>query len=220
MSDHDASYFSVYEQIRKEAKDGDILLVSGSGAISLMIRAATFSKMSHVAVFLWIDSGLWVFEAKEFQGLRFVPASLYIKDQLDAGRNIYFGRAPKVVRESENMVYDTAMNYRNASYGYHALFTVLAAQIMSRYYKGIEIDSDSVVCSILVQKIWEACGHEFPRLMSPGYFVDESDFTVKIKSMTADIGDDENDLKVIAPGVIVDENEVKPEAEKEPDNTV
>ena len=178
--------YSDYRQIRANARNGDVLMVSGSGPISLMIRAATFSRMSHVALLLWIDEGLWVFEAKEFQGLRFMPASLYVKDAIDSNTGIYFGLAPYVVHTAGNIVYDTAMNYRKASYGYRALFSVLAAQLASRWFKGVKVDSDAVVCSILIQRVWEACGHDFSRLMSPGMFTDECRYTVPIRSMSED----------------------------------
>ena len=182
----DLSEYSTYETLRPNVKDGDIILVSGTSPISLTIRAATFSKMSHVALFFWIEKALMVFEAKEGVGLRFAPASLYVRDYLSKNTNIYFGRAPNIVHEKENIVYDTAISYRDASYGYHALVTVLAAQIAAHFNLDMTIDSDAVVCSILVQRVWEACGHEFPRLMAPGLFVDECQFITPIRQLKLD----------------------------------
>jgi len=117
-------------------------------------------------------------------GLRFAPASLYVRDYLNKGTNIYYGRAPSIVHNTENTVYDTAISYRDASYGYHALITVLTAQIAAHFNLNMKIDTDAVVCSILVQRVWEACGHDFPRLMAPGLFVDECQFITPIRQMS------------------------------------
>ena len=170
--------YGFYENIRAHAKDGDVLLVSSTSAVGLAIRAATFGKMSHVATFLWIDDGLWIYEAREFVGIIFKPASLYIRDCLEEGTNIYFGRSPEMVRAKPHVVYDAAMSHRKGTYGYRALGIVLLSQILDR-----PIETDAIVCSILAQRMWEATGVKFERLCSPQMFTDYCQSVTRIRGM-------------------------------------
>lgn len=59
-----------YGQAREVIRDGDLLAWSGTGPISLAIRAVTFSKFSHVGIACWMYGRLWSLEVGEFGGGR------------------------------------------------------------------------------------------------------------------------------------------------------
>lgn len=151
-----------YADIRETACNGDVISVSGTSIISLLIRAFTFGKLSHTAMLVWKDGGLWIYEIKEGVGIRWSPASLYFKDLLDDGKNFYYSPAPEEVRSQPELVHDTLMSTRKVSYGYLAVFTVLRSQIRNK-----PITTDALVCSLLAQRVFEACGITFERLASP-----------------------------------------------------
>ena len=82
-----------YEKVRDRVQDGDLLLCSADDAFSKLIRWATRSPWSHVAVafrFASIDRVL-VLEAVEKIGVRAVPLSTFIS-RTSAGVTPYPGR--------------------------------------------------------------------------------------------------------------------------------
>lgn len=52
-----------YESIRRDLKTGDILLFSGTGFVSWLIKRITFSKYSHVGMVYVIDRNVYCWES-------------------------------------------------------------------------------------------------------------------------------------------------------------
>lgn len=77
-----------YENCRPLIKSGDILLCSGNGFFSNMIKKATRSKWSHVSFIINIESidRLMVLESVESIGVRAVPLSSYIFNYNGSGK--------------------------------------------------------------------------------------------------------------------------------------
>ena len=71
---------AIYEAVRDEIRTGDLLLASGSSAMSKMIQAGTDSVMSHVGVLLRIDSinRILVIESVESIGVRPCTLNKYV----------------------------------------------------------------------------------------------------------------------------------------------
>lgn len=69
-----------YEEIRGEVRDGDLLLCSSNDAFSRLIRWATRSPWSHVAIAFRMDEidRVMVLECVERLGVRAVPLSSFI----------------------------------------------------------------------------------------------------------------------------------------------
>lgn len=82
-----------YEQVRSEVRTGDLLLCSGTGAFSEIIKAATESDFSHVGFIVRIDSidRIFVFESVESVGVRSVVLSSYVNNYCGSGKG-YPGR--------------------------------------------------------------------------------------------------------------------------------
>ncbi len=74
-----------YQSIRAQINNGDLLLCSGNGAFSDLIKKGTDSIWSHVAFILRLDSidRVMVLESVESQGVRTVPLSNYVYDYKD-----------------------------------------------------------------------------------------------------------------------------------------
>lgn len=82
-----------YERVRSELRTGDLLLCSGTGIFSELIKAATESEFSHVGFIVRnneIDR-LFVYESVESVGVRPVVLSNYVKNYLGSGSG-YPGR--------------------------------------------------------------------------------------------------------------------------------
>jgi Permuted papain-like amidase enzyme, YaeF/YiiX, C92 family len=76
-----------YDDVRPQIRSGDLLLCSGSRAMSRMIQHSTNSPYSHVAM-LWRLENLeriLVLESVESIGVRFVPLGHYINDYNHTG---------------------------------------------------------------------------------------------------------------------------------------
>lgn len=69
-----------FEAIKSRVRDGDLLLCSGTATFSRLIRWATMSPWSHVALaYRWPQVGrIMVFESVEKIGVRTVPLSRFI----------------------------------------------------------------------------------------------------------------------------------------------
>jgi hypothetical protein len=82
-----------YERVRSEVCTGDLLLCSGTGAFSEIIKAATESEFSHVGFIVRIDAidRIFVFESVESVGVRSVVLSSYVNNYLGSGKG-YPGR--------------------------------------------------------------------------------------------------------------------------------
>lgn len=150
-----------YPTLRKLAKDGDVLMLEGQGLVSLLVRMATGQQISHVAMLVWIDGGLWVAEMQELRGYRLTPASARVPELCQAGF-VYFGQAGIV---STSAILDTVKHFRGARYSYWTLFTVWLAQLF-RFRAPAKL-----VCSTFVQRCWEAAGKTFTQTADPGDFM-------------------------------------------------
>jgi Permuted papain-like amidase enzyme, YaeF/YiiX, C92 family len=77
-----------YDRFRPLARDGDIMLCSGSAVFSTLIQKATGSIFSHVGFVMWLRSidRLMVLESVESIGVRTVPISNYLSDYSGSGK--------------------------------------------------------------------------------------------------------------------------------------
>jgi hypothetical protein len=69
-----------YDEIRKQVRDGDLLLCSANDVFSRLIRWATKSRWSHVAIAFRMEEidRVMVLECVEKMGVRAVPLSAFI----------------------------------------------------------------------------------------------------------------------------------------------
>lgn len=155
-----------YEEMRKVARSGDVLLCEKRGFISAMIRILTAQQISHVALLVWMDGTLWVAEMKEFKGYSLMPASLWVQDRLSEKTRLYFGTAPLVVYDNEKYLMQEVLHYRNDSYGYLSLFRVWLGQLIPGRRRNRKL-----VCSTFVARVWEACSVVFERTPAPGEYL-------------------------------------------------
>lgn len=153
-----------YEELRRCARSGDALLVSGKGFFSRIIRIATATNISHVAMLVWISDTLWVAEMKEGRGYTLTPASIWVLDATESA-TVYYGKAPAVVRNNGERVTERALHYRNRKYGWLSLSRVWLGQFFRGYRKTL-----TIVCSTFVGRVWnEASGHNlFSKIPTPG----------------------------------------------------
>lgn len=162
-----------YAEIREQAIDGDVMLVEGRGFVSRFIRAFTGQNISHVAILIWINNGLYVVEMKERIGFRMMPASQWVKQ---AGHILYYGKAPDGVRTYPQIARQAALKLRGEKYGYLSLFGVWLSQFSGKNRKGRQL-----VCSTAIQRVWNACGYRFDQTPDPGDFVRLCQFVSKLE---------------------------------------
>lgn len=84
---------SDYDAVRSQIRNGDLLFCSGKHPFSELIKAATDSIWSHVAIVLRLDSidRIMVLESVESAGVRAVPLSSYVNNYQGSGKG-YKGR--------------------------------------------------------------------------------------------------------------------------------
>lgn len=82
-----------YERICKEVQTGDLLLCSGTGSFSEIIKSVTESDFSHVGFIVRMNTidRIFVFESVESMGVRPVVLRNYVNDYLGSGKG-YPGR--------------------------------------------------------------------------------------------------------------------------------
>jgi len=82
-----------YEELRPQIRTGDLFLCSGRDAFSRLIRAATRSPWSHVALALRLDEidRVMALESVARLGVRIVPLSSFVSAS-SSGRKPYPGR--------------------------------------------------------------------------------------------------------------------------------
>ena len=152
-----------YSEVREHAANGDLLLLEGKGPVGRFIRVVTGQQISHVAMLLWLDEGLWVAEMRN-AGYSFAPASQRIPEMQEQGI-VYWGKAPRQVRNRPIHIHEKALSFRGSRYSWWSLVTVWCAQVLKRQMPR------NLVCSTFVEKVWEAAGWNFHQTPDPGDFV-------------------------------------------------
>ena len=154
-----------YSAVRAWASNGDVIGVKGTNFIGKAIRFFTQEKYSHVALFVWHEGGLWVYEFLGRGGYQCTPASQWF--QLRKGQDIWVGKAPAVVRTVPERVMLSASSFRSSfikqQYGFLSYITIALAQITKS-----RPDTALKVCSTFVQHVWEQCGYRFTVTPDPG----------------------------------------------------
>lgn len=152
-----------YSLVRDSAATGDLLLLEGSGPVGVFIRVATGQQISHVAMLVWINEGLWVAEMRN-SGYSLTPASQRVPEMLEQGI-VYWGKAPNRVRIRPILIQKRALSFRGERYSWWSLAAVWCAQVFKRTLPR------SLVCSTFIEEVWQAAGWDFSQTPDPGDFM-------------------------------------------------
>ena len=160
-----------YTVAREFIKTGDVVGCEGKSIIQLMIRKATGQSFNHIAMFVWIETGLYVFEFVEGTGFQFKPASVWIQDRLKKKEFLYWGKAPSIIFENEKKILDHVTTIREGkkhdrNYNYWELPVLWASQ-----YFGFNVEALSGVCSTSIAKAWEEAGYKWKKSPRPGDYM-------------------------------------------------
>jgi len=142
------------------------MMVQGFGLVSMLIRAFTGERISHIGMLVWLGDGLFVSEFVEFKGYQLLPASLWLQDRLSDGSHIFYGKAPQKVRSNASDISRDAFTWRNKHYGYLSLLKIWWSQITKS-----KVSTKRVVCSTYIQAMWSRY-FKFPKTSDPGDFMD------------------------------------------------
>jgi len=178
-----------YAELRRKAGIGDVLLVSGDDAMSRLLRAATASQYSHIAVLVWLEGGLWVSEVKPKTGYTLTHASKRIPQMLAQG-TVRWGAAPIVV--ARRLMLRAVTRYRDGAgddaldpgYSYWSGLTVWLSQLT-----GYALPH-RMICSTYAQEVWEAGGLTFDGPADP------EDFEHRIEKLVRIDGDADSSMEV------------------------
>ena len=75
-----------FDEAKKEIKTGDILFCNGNYLFSELIKKASDSIFSHIALLFYWDEYIFVLESVEDDGVRTVPLSHYVYNYENSGR--------------------------------------------------------------------------------------------------------------------------------------
>jgi len=166
-----------YDEMRTRALSGDVILLEGTGFVSKAIRVLTGQSISHIALLVWMEGGLFIAEMVEGNGYVITPASQRLKTLKGI---VYFGAAPKVVTVEPEKVLAQVLEYRadkkKQQYGYLSLLKVWWAQLVHKSYTPTR-----KVCSTFVQETWQECGFTFAQTADPGDFMGHCRYVVKME---------------------------------------
>ena len=162
-----------YDEVRSRIHDGDILLCSGKGNFSKLIKKFTKSDWSHVAFVMWSKrfDRLMVLESKESKGVRSVPLSSYIRNVDGSGKG-YNGRV-HIYRDSRMIVTLNSsasdLNYKalgafaidHLGYPYdNDMIGTIMWRIISRKKKGKRKKDQEYICSEFAEECFSHIGIE------------------------------------------------------------
>jgi hypothetical protein len=148
--------------------DGDVLLVSGMGPVSVFLRVATGSDFSHVGMLIQFEGGWWVAEMKEGEGFQMVPASQWVHGYLKGKAMVWHGEAPAAIRGAIQ-IHEAALRMRAKDekkpvrYGWTSLPLVWISHLLGR-----RIPTATKVCSTFVGACWAAAGFRWSKTPTPG----------------------------------------------------
>lgn len=160
-----------YAGIRREIRDGDILLFRGKSWISRIIRRVTGSPYSHAAIVSWWDDRLMVLEAV---GKGIVVSRMSIVVQQYSGKVELWTTDEKLVRTE---VIRAAQRLLGKRYSPYKLVRNLA-RLVFRRPRHDEVDPDAppddFICSEFVSRVWRAGGIDLVK-DSPDMYTKPSD---------------------------------------------
>lgn len=150
-----------YQQVKGEIKTGDILLCSGRYLVSELIKKASDSIFSHVALLFYWNDRVIVLESVEDDGVRAVPLSHYLYNYENNGKiyngELYIARhevinSPNFDEEKLKRMFGKAVDLLNRNYDKDEI-----AQIVARIGLGIgrHKDDDEYICSEFVDECFK-----------------------------------------------------------------
>lgn len=161
-----------YYLAREMIKTGDIAGVEGAGFFEVGIRVMTGQNLSHVAMFVWINGGLFIFEYTA-RGYSLSPASDWLKKRFKNKKaKVYWGIAPEKIHNGEQRLIDSIFKIRDDGnrhrrhYAFYELPIIWFAQIFD-----LHIERLSRVCSTSIAKLWSKAGYSFKETPDPGDFI-------------------------------------------------
>lgn len=155
-----------YQELREIVKTGDVVGADSGTFFAKIVKKFTKEDFSHVAMFVWHGTGLWVYEFVEGTGYQCMPASQWF--QLRDGQVLKVGKAPaEVYAKGDKFIQKTVSKFRaekSKHYGILSLVSVFFAQLIKK-----KIPTHFKVCSTFIQFVWEECGFtEFKMTADPG----------------------------------------------------
>jgi hypothetical protein len=171
-----------YDNIRSMACNGDVIGVNGANLIGRLIRSFTKEKYSHVALFVWHGTGLWVYEFTGLDGYQCTPASQWFEIHKEA--EIWFGKAPAIVRANPSKVEKAASSFRASHfkrhYGFLTYINIAFAQLLKA-----KVTTKQKVCSTFIEHVWDDSGYRFPVTPDPGDVMKVAEKTAPLVLFTA-----------------------------------
>lgn len=157
-----------YQKYRPEIKSGDILLCSGNGSFSNLIKKVTGSKWSHVAFILKVDviDRLMVLESVESIGVRTVPLSSYLFNYNGSGKpydgDLMISRHNQMQSCNTHHLSRKAIDLLGHQYDNREIMRITAkialSMVKDSSFCGIPEDNDAYICSEYVNECFKSIG--------------------------------------------------------------
>jgi hypothetical protein len=153
-----------YQGGRHDIQSGDLLFASGDFWLSKLIRKATGSMWSHVAIIYRIPpptDRVLVLESVEVYGVRLAPLSLYLENYW-RGRpypgSVYIARCNQEVPVDHKQMFRVGFDLLTRQYGY---LDLLRMEMRILFGKRFINRRDEYVCSELVDACFRRGGVAF-----------------------------------------------------------
>jgi hypothetical protein len=158
-----------YQLAKGEIKEGDLLFCSGRYLVSELIKKASDSIFSHVALLLYWKDHILVLESVEDDGVRVIPLSHYLYNYENSKKKyngeIYVARhqvvgSPGFDKEKINKMFGKVVELLNRNYDNDEI-----AKIVARIGLGIgrHKDDEEYICSEFVDECFKELEIELSR---------------------------------------------------------
>ncbi|MDQ0217640.1 hypothetical protein ELQ35_06115 [Peribacillus cavernae] len=164
-----------FEDAKTEILEGDMLFCSGNYLVSELIKKASGSLFSHVALLFYWNGHVFVLESVEDDGVRAVPLSHYLynyensKGKYDG--EVYIARhegiaSPAFEKEKLKSMFGKAIGLLNRNYDKEEI-----ARIVARIGLGIgkHQDDEAYTCSEFIDECFKEIDIKLSR--DPGGFI-------------------------------------------------
>jgi hypothetical protein len=156
---------TTYYELRDTIQTGDILGVKARDGISIFIRTMTGESLNHVAVFVWLEDGLWIAEMNSQTDFTMVPASTYIANKTGS---LFLLKMPTADTQAMKEEVLRTRALKKVDYSFPTLVKVWWAQL-TQTSNNRRIGP---ICSTFAQRVRKAGGHDLTSLpMDPGDFI-------------------------------------------------
>lgn len=154
----------VYEKVRNNIRNGDVLLYKGKGILSYIIQKGTRSEYSHSGIAAWWNDRLMVMEVIR-KGVVVTAISRNVSRY--HGDIEWYTAKNNISKDQRVLMIRFAQKKLGHEYNFLELFTIAVKIIFNKIIKLKKFKDERLICSQYVAEIYKAIGIEIKKNVVP-----------------------------------------------------